>query len=103
MLLRTDGANRVGEVSETTESPARPRWRRSRMLLWVLLLGPLGIVAYYYRWARLTFLVVVGSIWIYGGGRVGLIVGLAFFALPAAALARRFLRGIRWYLALRNE
>jgi hypothetical protein len=63
------------------------------MLLWVLLLGPLGIVAYYYRWARLTFLAAVGVLWIYGGGRVGLIVGLAFFALPAAAIARGILRG----------
>jgi hypothetical protein len=73
------------------------------MLLWVLLLGPFGILAYYYRWAQFTFLIVMGTIWIYAGGRVGLAVGLAFFTLPAAALFRRAFGGVRWYLALRHE
>jgi hypothetical protein len=78
---------------ETTRPLVRPGWRRSRMLFWVLLLGPFGILAHYYRWARFTFLIIAGLIWIYAGGRVGLIVGLAFFLLPAVALAKRPFRG----------
>jgi hypothetical protein len=79
----------------TTRPVVQPRWRRLRMLFWVLLLGPFGILAYYYRWARFTFLIIAGLIWIYAGGLGGLIVGLAFFVLPAVAFAKRVFRAVR--------
>jgi hypothetical protein len=81
--------------NETTQPVVQRRWRRLRMLFWVLLLGPFGILAYYYRWARFTFLIIAGLILIYAGGGAGLVVGLAFFILPAVAFAKRVFRGVR--------
>jgi hypothetical protein len=56
------------------------------MLGWALVLGPLGILAYRYRWARAAFFAILGAVFVSAGGRNGVAIGLAFLVLAAAPI-----------------
>ena len=62
------------------------------MLFWAVLLGPLGIVAYRYRWARAVFLLLLAAVCFAAGGAAGYVIGVVLVLLAAIPALRSTVR-----------